>query len=86
MSSLSIIDNGKEAVVYLNRDLLGKDFVDGLLAKINNYRVDDSHIEFVDDDEQSEIELILNSISDEDKTISVKRNYRIKGINYERID
>lgn len=86
MSSISIVDNGNEAVVYLNRDLLGSEFVDGILAQLNRYSFDDSHIPCVDEDEQSEIEQILNSLNEDDKAIEETRNYRIQGIKYERID
>lgn len=57
----------------MNREKLGDKLVDDFLKEVKLFFIDDSHISEVSDEEQTELEQILSSMTTEDNNPALVR-------------
>ena len=70
MHGIEIAETDHSVLVRLDKDILSRETIDETIDRLN--RIDDldfSHIGYVSDEEQADLEAILNAMTDEDKEI-----------------
>src|SRR5205807_2907050 len=73
MVGVTISENEESIVITLDKNVVPKLKVERVLHDLEEEELDTSHLEYVSDEEQAEIEAILDSMSDEDKEIVYSR-------------
>ncbi len=70
MHGIEIAETDHSVLVRLDKDVLSRAAIDRTICRLNEEdELDVSHLEYVSDEEQAELEAILNSMTDEDKEI-----------------
>jgi hypothetical protein len=69
MVGVTIAENENSIVITLDKNVVPKLKVERVLHDLEEVEPDYSHIEYVSDEEQAEIEAILDAMTDEDKEI-----------------
>ena len=79
MHGIEIAETEHSVIVRLDKDVLSRETIDWAVEQLNEIEgADFSHVGYVSDNEQADLEGILNSLTDDEKSVTV-RTIRVDG-------